>query len=221
MESITKGQAFGGAFPLQKKNIFFSFYLTKAECLGLTWHEVDFKNGLIHVTHTLRYDDYGDGHKFYMSEPKTESGKRTIPMIGDVRKAFLTIRKNNMMLGGSCDLTVDGYKDFVFLTIKNRGLYSQAVAEEMLRRIVRVHNQEETELAEKEKREPFLLPHLTPHILRHTFCTRFCENETNVRVIQEIMGHKDIKVTMNVYSHVTTDKAKECMESMERNMKVL
>ena len=191
------------------------------ECLGLTWHEVDFKNGLIHVTHTLRYDDYGDGHKFYMSEPKTESGKRTIPMIGDVRKAFLTIRKNNMMLGGSGDLTVDGYKDFVFLTIKNRGLYSQAVAEEMLRRIVRVHNQEETELAEKEKREPFLLPHLTPHILRHTFCTRFCENETNVRVIQEIMGHKDIKVTMNVYSHVTTDKAKECMESMERNMKVL
>ena len=124
------------------------------ECLGLTWHEVDFKNGLIHVTHTLRYDDYGDGHKFYMSEPKTESGKRTIPMIGDVRKAFLTIRKNNMMLGGSGDLTVDGYKDFVFLTIKNRGLYSQAVAEEMLRRIVRVHNQEETELAEKEKREP-------------------------------------------------------------------
>lgn len=191
------------------------------ECLGLTWHEVDFKNGLIHVTHTLCYDDYGDGYKYYMSEPKTESGKRTIPMIGDVRKAFLTIRKNNMMLGGNGDLTVDGYRDFVFLTIKNRGLYSPAVVEEMLRRIVRVHNQEEAELAEKEKREPFLLPHITPHILRHTFCTRFCENETNVRVIQEIMGHKDIKVTMNVYSHVTVDKAKECMESMERNMKVL
>ena len=193
--------------------------LRVGECLGLTWHEVDLKNGLIHVTHTLCYDDYGDGYKYYMSE--TESGKRTIPVIGDVRKAFLTIRKNNMMLGGSGDLTVDGYGDFVFLTIKNRGLYSPAVVEEMLRRIVRVHNQEETELAEKEKREPFLLPHITPHILRHTFCTRFCENETNVRVIQEIMGHKDIKVTMNVYSHVTVDKAKECMESMERNMKVL
>ena len=90
-----------------------------------------------------------------------------------------------------------------------------------MRRIVRVHNQEETELAEKEKREPFLLPHLTPHIMRHTFCTRFCENETNVRVIQEVMGHSDISVTMGVYSHVTIDKAKECMESMEKNMKVL
>ncbi len=61
----------------------------------------------------------------------------------------------------------------------------------------------------------------TPHIMRHTFCTRFCENETNVRVIQKIMGHSDISVTMGVYSHVTTDKAKECMESMEKNMKVL
>lgn len=193
------------------------------ECLGLTWKEVDFKNGLIYVTHTLHYADYGDGqgHQFRITEPKTESGKRTIPMIEDVRKAFLTIRKTNMMLGGSGDLTVDGYRDFIFLTVKNRGLYTQGTIVEMLKRAVNSYNKQETEQAAKEKREPFLLPHLTPHIMRHTFCTRFCENETNVRVIQEVMGHKDIKVTMNVYSHVTVDKAKECMESMEKKMKVL
>ena len=122
---------------------------------------------------------------------------------------------------GSGDLTVDGYRDFIFLTIKNRQLYTQGSIGEMLKRAVNSYNREETERAAKEKREPFLLPHLTPHIMRHTFCTRFCENETNVRVIQEIMGHSDISVTMGVYSHVTTDKAKECMESMEKNMKVL
>ena len=192
------------------------------ECLGLTWKEVDFKNGLIHVTHTLCYNDYGDGkgYQFHITEPKTQSGKRIIPMIEDVRKAFLTIRKTNMMLGGSGDFAIEGYKDFVFLTIKSRQLYTQGTIREMLKRAVDSYNQEETEHATKEKREPFLLPHLTPHIMRHTFCTRFCENETNVRVIQEVMGHKDIKVTMGVYSHVTIDKAKECMESMEKNMKL-
>ncbi len=43
------------------------------ECLGLTWKEVDFKNRLIYVTHTLRYDNYGDGSKFHISEPKTDN----------------------------------------------------------------------------------------------------------------------------------------------------
>lgn len=190
------------------------------ECLGLTWEDVDIKNKLIYVTHTLRYDDYGDGNKFHMSEPKTESGKRKIPMIEDVRKAFLTVRKNNLMFGGSGDFTVDGYKDFVFLTVKRRRLYMPNTIGQMLTRIVKSYNETESKSALDENREPLLLPHLTPHIMRHTFCTRFCENETNVRVIQEVMGHKDIKITMNVYSHVTIDKARECMESMERKMKV-
>lgn len=186
------------------------------ECLGLTWQDVDFENNLIYITHTLRYDNYGDGNKFHISEPKTESGKRTIPMIKEVKKAFLTIRQTNLRLGSSGDFTVDGYHDFIFLTLKRRRLYMPNTIGQMLTRIVKSYNDEETKTAAIENREPLLLPHLTPHIMRHTFCTRFCENETNVRVIQEIMGHKDIKITMNIYSHVTIDKARECMESMER-----
>ncbi len=151
-----------------------------------------------------------------MSEPKTESGKRTIPMIEDVKNAFMTIRDTNMHLGGSGDFTVDGYEDFIFLTIKRRRLYMPNTIAQMLTRIVKTYNEQELQSAATENREPLLLPHLTPHIMRHTFCTRFCENETNIRVIQEVMGHKDIKVTMNVYSHVTLDKARECMQSMEK-----
>lgn len=186
------------------------------ECLGLTWQDVDFENSLIHITHTLRYDNYGDGNKFHISEPKTESGKRTIPMIEEVKKAFLTLKQTNLQLGSSGSFTVDGYHDFIFLTQKRRRLYMPNTIGQMLTRIVKSHNDEELKAAALEHRKPLLLPHLTPHVMRHTFCTRFCENETNVRVIQEIMGHKDIKITMNIYSHVTVDKARECMESMER-----
>ena len=53
------------------------------------------------------------------------------------------------------------------------------------------------------------------HILRHTFCTRFCENETNLKVIQEIMGHADISTTMDVYAEATQEKKKESMTSLQ------
>ena len=60
----------------------------------------------------------------------------------------------------------------------------------------------------------------TPHIMRHTFCTRFCENETNVRVIQEIMGHSDISTTMNIYAEATESKKKESFENLQGKIKI-
>jgi integrase len=55
--------------------------------------------------------------------------------------------------------------------------------------IVADHNKEAMR-AEKEKREPCLIPKISAHILRHTFCTLMCEIETNTKIIQEFMGHK-------------------------------
>ena len=71
------------------------------------------------------------------------------------------------------------------------------------------------------KRNIFFVPYLTrPHNLRHTFCTRFCENETNIKVIQEIMGHSDISTTMNIYAEATEAKKKESFESLEGKIKI-
>ena len=42
--------------------------------------------------------------------------------------------------------------------------------------------------AKREKREPVIVPMFSSHIARHTFCTRLCENDVNVKVIQTIMG---------------------------------
>jgi len=55
---------------------------------------------------------------------------------------------------------------------------------------------------------------------RHTFCTRFCENETNVKVIQAVMGHADIKTTMDIYAEVTEGKKRESIEHLSKNMKI-
>lgn len=47
-----------------------------------------------------------------------------------------------------------------------------------------------------------------------------CENETNVKVIQEIMGHRDISTTMDIYSHVTKEKSTEIMNDLGNKIKI-
>ena len=63
-----------------------------------------------------------------------------------------------------------------------------------------------------------LIRHFSVHNLRHTFCTRFCENETNLKVIQDIMGHADITTTMNIYAEATKEKKQEAMANLNGKM---
>ena len=58
------------------------------------------------------------------------------------------------------------------------------------------------------------------HNLRHTFCTRLCEHETNLKVIQEIMGHSDIQTTMNVYAEATEQRKKDVFANLENKIKI-
>ena len=90
-----------------------------------------------------------------------------------------------------------------------------------IKRIIKDYNSEETKSALKENREAGLLPDFSVHNLRHTFCTRFCENETNIKVIQEIMGHTDITTTMDIYNEATKDKKKESFEKLEGKIKLI
>ena len=59
------------------------------------------------------------------------------------------------------------------------------------------YNADERLSAAREGREPLLLPEFSCHHLRHTFATRLCEVESNFKVIQSIMGHKNIETTMD------------------------
>ena len=71
------------------------------------------------------------------------------------------------------------------------------------------------------KRNIFFVPYLTrPHHLRHTFCTRFCEQETNIKVIQSIMGHANIETTMDIYAEVTDMKKVESMKHLSEKYDV-
>ena len=93
-------------------------------------------------------------------------------------------------------------------------VYTPESVNRAIKRIYTAYNEEETFIAKKEHRDPILLPHFSAHVLRHTFCTRLCENETNLKVIMDIMGHSDIQTTMNIYAEVTGVKKQESMMAL-------
>lgn len=189
------------------------------EVLGLRWEDCDFEKEEISINHTLTYRPQEDGKSvFHISTPKTKAGTRVIPMFGAVKNALLQEKKRQMQEGMNATV-IDGYSNFV---LKNRdgSVYSPASVNRAISRIYKAYNEAEVLMAEVEKREPVLLPHFSAHNLRHTFCTRLCENETNIKVIQEIMGHTDISTTMDVYNEATMDKKKESFARLEGKIKI-
>lgn len=190
------------------------------EAIGLCWENIDFKRGTISINHNLIYRVQDDGKcEFHITTPKTEKGKRTIPMLDDVRKALLK-EKELELSNGKSKVEIDGYSNFVF---KNRfgNVHNPMTINRAIKRIYTAYNAEETELAKLEKREPILIPHFSVHTLRHTFCTRACEDPRNsVKAIQEILGHSDISTTMNIYNHATEEKKQEVMQNLNGKIKI-
>ena len=68
--------------------------------------------------------------------------------------------------------------------------------------------------ASREGREPLIIPRFSCHITRHTFCSRLCEKETNVKVIQQVMGHKVIQTTLDIYAEVSEAKKQEVFKKL-------
>lgn len=191
-----------------------------AEFVGLRWCDVDFDRNVISINHNLIYRKHLDG-KCYLSitTPKTKAGCRMIPMLPDVRKALLDERKRQAEFGIKCQTVVDGYTDFIFLNRFNE-TYHPPVINRAIKRISMEYNRMEMDKAEAEKREPVLLPPFSCHNLRHTFCTRLCENEPNIKVIQDIMGHADIQTTMNIYTDVQKEIKENCIQNLSSKIKV-
>ena len=65
-----------------------------------------------------------------------------------------------------------------------------------------------------------MIPRFSCHIFRLTFASRFCENETNIKVIQAVMGHADVSTTMNIYAWANPEVTRTSLENLAKNMDV-
>ena len=184
------------------------------ECLGIRWEDLDFEKRIVSVNHSIvyRYSTQKKDTTINVSLPKTEAGIRTIPMLDIVKDAFDMEKEDQAISGGNTQV-IDGMSGFVFCNRYNK-VHNPQTVNDTIRRICKNYNAEEALNAKKEKREPILLPDFSCHHLRHTFCTRLCETETNLKVIQDIMGHKDIQTTMNIYAEATQQMKQQSFENL-------
>ena len=198
--------------------------LRVGELCGLRWQDVDLEKRILDVNHNLvLIKAIKDGPKtiqehLAISLPKTKAGIRQVPLMFPVIEALMDEYEWAKLKGFKSD-TVDGYTDFIF-TKRNGNLYTSVRLDLALKNIVRDYNKQEEAVAEIENREPFYLPHISNHMLRHTFCTRLVERDVNPKVIQTIMGHASINITMDIYAEVSQAKQFEEIDRLADELDV-
>lgn len=199
-------------------NFALSTGLRIGEIIGLRLDEIDMKENVIHIRRQLIYKDFGDGYKFHIEPPKSQSGNRDVPLTSAARESLIEQKKLDLILARRArEQAVDGVKGFVF--INSRGMPILPFNfNNMLKNITRAYNKQESQAAAKEHREPELLPHISAHILRHTACTRMAEAGIDPKVLQVIMGHADIGITMNIYNHTDSERIQGEMKKLENIM---
>lgn len=173
------------------------------EATALRWCDVNIEENTISITHTLVYYDHQDslGAYYSVNTPKTKAGMRIIPMTKKVKEAFLMEKQFQEAAGITCDISIDGYTDFVFLNRFGK-VQTFSMLNKALKRIMRNCNEEILSKAEPDE-DVLLLPPFSCHTLRHTFATRLCESGMNIKVIQSVLGHTDLSTTINTYIHAT------------------
>ncbi len=172
-----------------------------SEFCGLTKKDLDFKHRRICVDHQLLRERSGSG-KLYIEKTKTQGGLRFIPMTNDVCQSLQNILADRRKV--EIEVSVDGYTGF--LLIGEDGNPSVAMDVENIVRYAR--NKYEKRFPDKP------LPHVSPHVFRHTFCTNMANAGMDVKTLQYIMGHSNVGVTLNVYTHASYDRAAEQMSKI-------
>lgn len=201
-EAITRAQERAFLKFIQEDNCYRKYYdgiyilfntgLRISEFCGLTISDIDFQNKRIRVDHQLqRKRDM----EYIIEDTKTKSGERYVPMSQQVVECFRRVISNRKP--PKQEPIIDGYTGFLFLD-KN-GMPMVALHwEHYFKHILNKYN----------SIYKVQLPKITPHVCRHTFCSNMARSGMSPKTLQYIMGHSDISVTLNTYTHLTFDDAK-------------
>ena len=176
--------------------------LRLGEVTALRWSDVNLDKGYLEVKHSVSYVARGREKAAYViNPPKTEAGKRIIPLSPMVIEAFKMEKQEQFEAGICCTTEINGYRDFVFLN-RFGNIYNQSAVNRALKRAVSAYN---SKPKKNEKGEEILIPVISSHSFRHTFACILCENNVNIKTMQVLLGHSDIQTTITIYTKVSQD----------------
>ena len=165
------------------------------EMCALRWQDIDWNEREIQINGTMYFDK--DLHQFLVNSPKTNAGYRIIPLTDAAYDILRGIKKKRSERPISLQ-----YKDFVFVGPEGKPLKTYAYNKCLARVGGKIG-----------------VDKLTMHSLRHTFATRCIESGIKPKVLQKLLGHSSIAMTMDLYVHVTNEERKS--EMMKFNIPTL
>lgn len=162
------------------------------EAAALTWNDIDEKENVIHITKTVSYTE---GGALTIGTPKSEAGKRDIPLTEQTRGILKQHRnkyRNIIPMGNNN----------IFFAVYGGLIHNHAV------------NRAIEETLEKLEKKGVKIEHFTAHALRDTFATRYIEQGGNMQTLKTILGHSSLAMTMDLYSHVLPNTKQKEMDNL-------
>ena len=174
--------------------------LRRGEICGLSWGDVDFDRRIVDVSHSL--DVMGN-----LKEPKTRAGIRLLPLsertldaLGRAKEAQAAqFEKTN-----SFRKPWEGYLVQDENTPVIAGHYGERVTPTTMSRWWTL------------ARDGYGLPGFTLHELRHTYLTLLAESGVHPKVMQELAGHSNSQITMDIYTHVNLEAKREAVDAVSK-----
>ena len=133
---------------------------------------------------------------------KTDAGTRVLPITEDVAQMFQAIIEDRN--APKVEKSIDGYSGFLFCDDNGMPLVAMHWQHRFNHMVGRYNDIYRVQM-----------PNITPHVCRHTYCSNMAKSGMNPKTLQYLMGHSDISVTMNVYTHIGFDDAEEELKRME------
>lgn len=166
---------------------------------GLTMRDIDLEKRTINIDHQLQRTSKRE----YVIEPtKTNAGTRVIPMTNEVTEMFRAIIEDRPDY--KVEKVVDGYTGFLFLDKDGMPLVAMHWEHRFNHMVSRYNEIYKVQI-----------PNITPHVCRHTYCSNMAKSGMNPKTLQYLMGHSDIAVTLNVYTHVGLEDAEKGLRKMQ------
>ena len=157
--------------------------LRTGELVGLKWEDVNFEMKTVKIQRSMEYrHSVGE---WRIGEPKSKSGYRTIPLTDESIRILIAQKEKN----GRIKVIQKEWSDFIFLSRKGEPVKNSAYDTALFK------------ICEKARINKFSM-----HVLRHTFATRCIEGGMMPKTLQQILGHSNIGITMNLYVHITEDE---------------
>lgn len=170
-----------------------------SEFCGLTIGDIDLENRIVNIDHQLQR---GSDMVLRIEPTKTNAGTRKLPITEDVAEMFRSIIANRPK--PKVEKMVDGYSGFLYLDKDDLPLVAMHWEHRFKHMVGRYNEIYRVQM-----------PNITPHVCRHTYCTNMARSGMNPKTLQYLMGHSDISVTMNTYTHLGLDAARDEMIRME------